>query len=1665
MQVTVLGMHRSGTSVVARLLNMMGMYFAPEDKGMPPTEDNPKGYWERMDVVQLNEGILANLGSTWERVSQFDLTKVSDELHAEFNRQATDIIYNLDANRPWMLKDPRLCLTFPLWRKLLEVPVCIMVYRSPIQIAQSMHNRDKFSMQFGMALWEFYNIHALQSSLNLPRILISYHDLMANPLETTKKLYQDLESLDITGIRLPSDKEILAFVEPKLFRATAGGDLQKSYINQNQTELVNAFENGTILEWQELPSVSQGAIDALQEHDAQFFEREQHKQELAQQQAVMQSQLAEQQAELEKLSQQLTQLRNEVVEQDKAISQTTQQLNTVEQQKAGLTQELHAARQQESYYEQQIQQINQDLELERIAVEEKDVALADLDRLSLRQYEKIHKLTNWLEVLNHDVNAVFNSRTWQTGDNITKLALRLMMKPEGKTAKDHIKQVMDGFMDWRIKQLSDDERLDSPEALDRDKKKINVAALVALHNGEPSASASIRLILPLEHPSVSEFIHFKVYTAWEYLLSIAADVIIVQRHMLPNENAAKRLTEHCRKQNIKLVYETDDDLYNIFKKPDMHGNYAKDAVDALEVVTRDADLVVASSPKLQQQIREMNQNTLCVPNSLDEQIWLAQDNGQFVQPRPQSSDGKIHILYMGTKTHTEDLMLVKAAYQKIKAEYGEKVSLDVIGGVPDGMQIFADNLISKATDSNLDDYPTFVQWMRDNNHWHFGIIPLTNNNFNEKKTYIKFLDYAALGVPAICSDIDPYNEIVRDGENGLIVKNNTDAWYQAIKRMIDQVELREQLAANAFQTLVDKHILHHTAKDFAEPYKKLLNWQPPKPEVVATAQPNHDDYHKWLRLYDPLDRKTLQNMKKRVETWQNPPLISILMPTYNTKEKWLKAAIQSVQKQVYGNWELCIADDASTDENTKRLLKQYQQQDERIKVVFREQNGHISAASNSALELVTGDYVALLDHDDELAPHALYWVVEELLAYPDAQMIYSDEDKIDEKNHRFGAYFKSDWNPDLFLSHNLVTHLAVYKTELLQQIGGFTEGLEGAQDYDLAIRAAEQLESEQIRHIPRILYHWRIHEESTSGNPDAKPYAVVAAENAIRAFLKRQSIAANVNESEIMSGMIRVQYPLPAILPLVSIIIPTYNQVQLLRQCIQSITRKTDYANYEIIVVDNRSDDAATLAYFEELEQKNIAKVIKYDQPFNYAAINNFAVKQAEGELVALLNNDIEVISRSWLSEMVSHAMREDIGAVGARLWYPHQTLQHAGVLLGVAGLAEHAHKNVSRGQSGYFGRAQIIQNFSAVTAACLVVCKEKFVAVGGLDADHLAVAFNDIDLCLKLTSKGWRSLWTPYADLYHHESASRGYEDTPEKVARLQREDAYMREKWGDWIANDPAYSPNLNHKTGDFSLAFPPHNLSDKPMFSMKLPNFLRRSQPDESAAPPASPIAHRADAYQLLNGRGLEIGALHEPAEVPEHCEMEYCDANSRADLMAMFPELHGQEIVDPQHICNVDERGLEIFKDNTYDFVVFNHVIEHIANPINMVGELFRVVKVGGLVVLSAPDKDFTYDKPRPLTTFEHLLEEYEQGVTEISDEHYIDFIRHVEPSWYQSPAEEFQHYLARVKLRREHAHVWNAESFEDFLQRTFELFDMQPKCVYKHKENGYEYFSIWEKTAE
>lgn len=571
------------------------------------------------------------------------------------------------------------------------------------------------------------------------------------------------------------------------------------------------------------------------------------------------------------------------------------------------------------------------------------------------------------------------------------------------------------------------------------------------------------------------------------------------------------------------------------------------------------------------------------------------------------------------------------------------------------------------------------------------------------------------------------------------------------------------------------------------------------------AAPELTSYERWVEAYDRHTPESLAALAARVPQLRQRPLISIVVPVYHRSaddEVWLRRAVDSVRRQVYPHWELCLADDASPAPHVRPLLEEFMREDPRIKAVFRERNGHISHASNSALGLVTGEFTALLDHDDELAPHALYEVASLLDVHPDTDLVYSDEDKIDEEGRRHEPYFKPDYLPDLFESQNYLSHLSVYRTSLLRAVDGFRPGYEGSQDWDLALRVIERSSPERIRHIPKVLYHWRAILGSTALMLSEKNYPVEAAKRALTDHFQR--IGEAVELVPVPGDHWRARRPRPEPAPLVSIIIPTRNGHHLISRCIDTLVAKTLYPNYEILVIDNGSDEPATLEYFRQIESDRIA-VLRYDAPFNYSAINNHGVRHARGSIIALLNNDLEILHGEWLDEMVSQAVRPEIGCVGALLYYPNDTIQHAGVVIGMGGVAGHLFRDFPRGTDGRCNRARLTQNFSAVTAACLVVRRDTFEKVGGLD-ESLAVAFNDIDFCLRVRATGLRNLWTPFAELYHHESASRGAEDTPEKHERFRREVETMIGRWRDVIAHDPAYNPNLSMELTDYSLAAPP-------------------------------------------------------------------------------------------------------------------------------------------------------------------------------------------------------------------------------------------------------------------
>ena len=550
-------------------------------------------------------------------------------------------------------------------------------------------------------------------------------------------------------------------------------------------------------------------------------------------------------------------------------------------------------------------------------------------------------------------------------------------------------------------------------------------------------------------------------------------------------------------------------------------------------------------------------------------------------------------------------------------------------------------------------------------------------------------------------------------------------------------------------------------------------------------------YERWLLAFDsPNHQRGALNW---LESLSYRPCISIILPVYNSNIDYLSKAVRSVEAQSYTNWQLCIIDDGSTDKAVAKFLDNYTG-NERILIKYSETNSHISEASNVALKYATGEFVTFLDHDDELHTQALATVVSYLNETPKADFLYSDEDKIDEHGIRKDPFFKPDWNPDLLLSQNYICHLAVYRTSILKNIGGLRKGVEGAQDYDLVLRFTE--ETNNIVHIPHVLYHWRSVKGSTALAGNEKDYAHARAVKVLENALVRRGIKATVGSTGL-GAFHRISYSIPAPNPLVSIIIPTRDQVSILKNCLEGLLYRTDYPAMEIIIIDNDSTENETKEFFKELEPHGV-HILCWSGAFNFSSINNFGVQNAKGEVIVLLNNDIEVIDGNWLTELVSHAVRPGIGVVGARLYYPDNRVQHDGIIVGMGGVAGYAHPLMDREKSGDFGRSRVIQNYSAVTAAACAVKKSIYDEVGGLDETNLTVAFNDVDFCLRVQKAGYRNVYTPYAELYHHESISRGPDTTPEKAKRFEKEALYMMKAWEDEIKSDTCYNVNLSLQSG---------------------------------------------------------------------------------------------------------------------------------------------------------------------------------------------------------------------------------------------------------------------------
>ena len=598
-------------------------------------------------------------------------------------------------------------------------------------------------------------------------------------------------------------------------------------------------------------------------------------------------------------------------------------------------------------------------------------------------------------------------------------------------------------------------------------------------------------------------------------------------------------------------------------------------------------------------------------------------------------------------------------------------------------------------------------------------------------------------------------------------------------------------------------------KTFKKVFKRVFR-------IQENRKSNKEDYQIWI---DNNEIKYLIE-KQRGEKFEYKPKISVVVPMYNTDEKFFKELIESLETQTYSNWELCLAD--GSPEPNKKLNKYFEKND-KIKYTFLNENLGISENTNEAINLATGDFIGFLDHDDILAQNALYEVVREINENPETDFIYSDEDKIDENYERFEPYFKPEFSPETLECNNYITHFVVVKKELIDAVGKLNPEFNGAQDFDFVLRCTEK--AKRVAHISKILYHWRVHLGSTALAVDSKPYAFEAGVRAAQAHIERVNKPGKVEDSKEVPGIYKIKFDLLDDYK-VSILIPNKDNVKLLKKCINSILKLTTYENYEICIIENNSEKS-TLKYYEKLVKNPIIKVLNYNegtlltnegiselpykvelsdeekQDFNYSRLINFGVKNVDGDFVLQLNNDTVLITPDWLELMIGYAQYNEIGAVGARLYYQDKTIQHAGIIVGLSGIAGNSLVNLPYGKHAYYSREAATRNCLAVTGACLFARRELYEKVNYMDEENFKVAFNDVDFCLKLADLGYRNVYNPYVELYHLESKSRGYEEeSPEKQDRFDKESNNFKTKWQKYILNDPYYNKNFTRTTCNYDI-----------------------------------------------------------------------------------------------------------------------------------------------------------------------------------------------------------------------------------------------------------------------
>lgn len=1279
--ILVLGMHRSGTSALTRCMNLVGT-----DLGsnlLVPGQANAKGFWEHADAVRINDALLSDFGLAWWSLDPLPAGWLDSEAAQRAVEDIRVLVRRDFQDVPlWGLKDPRLCRLAPLWvRALRELGIAVyavLMTRPPLEVARSLTRAHGMSEATGVLSWLQHLGDAVQATERLPRALIGYDHLLADPMATLERVGRDL---DLAWPIAPASREqaMRAFLQADMRHHRADQDASHlPVLVQQACAATEEVANGSSDGWQQLVGIAARSTELL-------------------------ALLAYGNA-----------TGDEGARRGYVPSKAT----------------LYRARADETFAEDNAAHQALASGRQRITFRLHG-APGTKWRLDPADHPGLY-LLHTIQLHDTQGNTVWDA--WDDAEQLRLHDITRIMRGDGEAGLlFHFGTDPQILFDW-------------PDSL---------------------LAEADSLVLEVERASETCLLNALSEQA-RALARRDAKLADVERSRLREEADVRRLRAE-RAGDLAGLRASEEHLEQVVQQACRDMTQARD--DLVSLTSR-IDGLAGTMGLLQvaQGRSEAVLRTLLARNlasRLRRRLTRLRMGLQPVQQLEMLESGGRTVRYRATG----DAPVFACENPHFPLGPGwYRVSLEM--QMHEGRPFQARLLADYGPGAPPDTVGTPLRLAHGGTSRHEGLVrfphPVFGLRFGPSSEPCEF-SVGALVLRRISrphATVQLFRSLRRGNGEGPGL-----SWREVLSRW--RTTGIRATANWAWQRYVD-------------------------PLQAAGS------YQEWVSRYDRVTDDDLTRVWAIAESWDYQPLISVVVPTYNTDEKWLRRCIESVLAQGYPYWELCIADDASPKPHVARVLEEYAQADRRVRVVRRPVNGHISASSNSALAIATGEYIALLDHDDELHPMALFEVAFALQKHREWQLIFTDEDKIDQDGRRFDPYFKPDWNYDLLLGQNCVSHLGVYARGLIEAVGGFREGYEGSQDWDLTLRCCERLTPRQIGHVQRVLYHWRAIPGSTSMGVGEKDYARIAARNALEDHLARIGAAAEVIEVPGRPGQFRVRRVLAG-RPKVTLIIPTRDALGLLRQCVDSICEHTRYDNYEIVIVDNQSCEPETLAYFEEVQQHAPVRVLRYDHPFNYSAINNFAIERTDGELVGLINNDIEVISPDWLEEMASHAMRPDVGAVGAMLYYPDNTIQHAGVILGLHGVAGHAYCGKPRGWPGQMGRAQLVQNLSAVTAACLLVRREVLERVGGLE-ERLGVAFNDIDLCLRIREAGFRNLWTPHAELYHHESATRGREDTPAKQRRFQGEVDRMTEVWADTLKADPAYNRNLSLSGEPFIPGFPP-------------------------------------------------------------------------------------------------------------------------------------------------------------------------------------------------------------------------------------------------------------------